>query len=82
MYHRIDGKLVACGVMDIMNQTLNSAYFIYDPDLAYLNLGIVGAIIEMEYMRLIKEKYNNQMRYYHLGELVLPCSKVNYKLNY
>lgn len=53
MYHRIDGKLVAFGVIDITKRFLNSAYFVYDPDYKFLNLGVVGAIRELEYMRLI-----------------------------
>lgn len=69
MYHRIDGKLVAVGVIDICSKYLNSAYFIYDPDYSKLSLGVVGAIKEMEYMRLIKSKYNTNLQYYHLGEL-------------
>ena len=28
MYHRIDGRLVAIGVLDILNSFLNSCYFI------------------------------------------------------
>ena len=31
---------------------------------------------------MIRNKYNPNLRYYQLGELVLNCSKVNYKLNY
>ena len=82
MYHRIDGKLVAVGVIDICSKYLNSAYFIYDPDYSKLSLGVVGAIKEMEYMRLIKSKYNPNLQYYHLGELQPKQSKVNYKANY
>ena len=69
MYHRIDGKLVAVGVIDICEKYFNSAYFIIDPEYRKLNLGVVGAIKELEYMRLIKQKYNPNMQYYHLGEL-------------
>ena len=58
MYHRIDGKLVAVGIIDITRTVLNSAYFIYDPDLKFLNLGVVGALMEMQYMNMIQEKYN------------------------
>mmetsp|Transcript_21662 Transcript_21662/g.29025 ORF Transcript_21662/g.29025 Transcript_21662/m.29025 type:complete len:129 (+) Transcript_21662:1224-1610(+) len=50
MYHRIDGKLAAVGVLDICRRFMNSAYFLYDPDYKFLNLGVVGAIREMEYM--------------------------------
>jgi arginyl-tRNA--protein-N-Asp/Glu arginylyltransferase len=82
MYHRIDGKLVAVGVIDICNTLINSAYFTYDPDYKFLNFGIVGAIIEMEYLRLIRASFNSKMTMYHLGELSIDCPKVNYKLNY
>jgi arginine-tRNA-protein transferase len=82
MYHRINGRLVACGVIDICDEVLNSAYFMYDPSFKKLNLGVIGALIEIEYMKLIQQKYNPKMRYYHLGELNINCPKVNYKLNY
>ena len=82
MYHRIDGKLVAVGILDICNTMMNSAYFIYDPDYKFLNLGIIGAITEMQYLRLIRTKYNAKMTFYHLGELNIKCPKVNYKINY
>ena len=58
MHHRIDGKLVAIGNLDLCRKSMNSAYFIYDPDLKHLNLGIVGAIIEIEYMRMLNEKFD------------------------
>lgn len=83
MYHRLDGKLVAVGVLDILNEYMNSAYFIYDPDYKHLNLGVIGAIRELEYMALIRsEKYNQNFKWYQLGELVVTCNKVNYKLQY
>ena len=58
MYHRIDGKLIACGVIDILPTILSSGYFFYDPDYSFLTLGVVGAIREVEYMRLVKEQFN------------------------
>ena len=82
MYHRIDGKLIAVGVIDIVKHFFNSAYFIYDPDYDFLKMGIVGAIRELEYMRLIREKFNQNLIYYQLGEMVPNCPKVNYKCSY
>jgi arginyl-tRNA---protein transferase len=82
MYHRIDGRLVAIGVLDILHTFVNSGYFIQDPDYMFLHMGVVGAIRELEFMRMIKKKYNPDLTYYLLGELVPKCSKVNYKLNY
>ena len=49
---------------------------------ALLSLGVIGAIHEIEFMKMIRNKYNPNLRYYQLGELVLNCPKVNYKLNY
>ena len=82
LYHRIDGKLVAVNVIDILKEVYVSAYCLYDPDMSFLCLGVVTAIREFEYMRLIKEKYNPALKYYQLGEMVITCPKVNYKLNY
>ena len=53
-YHRIDGKLVAMGVTDITNTCLNSQYFIYDPEYSFLCLGVVGAIHEIEFMKMVQ----------------------------
>lgn len=63
-YHRIDGRLMAVGVIDICNVYFKSAYFIYDPDFSFLRPGVVGAIRELEYMRLIQLKYNSSMLWY------------------
>jgi len=73
MYHRIDGKLAAIGVIDICpNSVFNSAYFMWDPDYKFLNMGTVGAIVELEYMRLLRMKYKkSNLKWYHLGELNL-----------
>ena len=82
MYHRIDGKLVAIGVIDICKRFFNSAYFIYDPEYMFLNLGVVGAIRELEFMRMIVKNFNPDLTWYQLGEMVPCCPKVNYKMNY
>ena len=63
-YHRIDGKLVAMGVCDITNKVLNSQYFIYDPDYSFLRLGVIGAIHEIEYMKMVQKKYNQNLNHY------------------
>lgn len=64
MYHRIDGKLIAVGVIDILTTIFNSGYFIYDPEYSFLSMGVVGAIREFEYMRLIKQKFNPYLKWY------------------
>jgi len=81
-YHRIDGKLVAVGNVDITKTIFNSQYLIYDPDYAFLCLGVVSAVHELEYMAMVREQFNPELQYYQLGEIVLDCPKVNYKMNY
>jgi arginyl-tRNA--protein-N-Asp/Glu arginylyltransferase len=63
-YHRIDGILAAVGVVDITSRYLNSAYFIYDPDFMFLNMGVVGAIRELEFCRKIQKTRYPGLVYY------------------
>ena len=37
--YRLNGKLIAVGVIDILNKCVSSVYFFYDPDFQFLNLG-------------------------------------------
>ena len=55
IYHRIDGELVAIGICEITDKYFNSGYFMYKTKYAYLNLGVVGAIVELEFCRKLKE---------------------------
>lgn len=59
-----------------------SAYFIYDTDMKFLNLGVMSVVREIEYMRHIMKHHNPNMTSYMLGDIVVTCPKVNYKLNY
>jgi arginine-tRNA-protein transferase len=82
MYHRIDGKLVAVGVIDILKSLVNSDYFFYDPANNFLHLGVVGAIMELQYINYLKANHIPTLKYYFLSEIVSTCPKVNYKLHY
>jgi arginine-tRNA-protein transferase len=42
--YRINGKLVAVGVIDILSNCVSSVYFFYDPDYQFLNLGTYSAL--------------------------------------
>mmetsp|Transcript_118557 Transcript_118557/g.165220 ORF Transcript_118557/g.165220 Transcript_118557/m.165220 type:complete len:83 (+) Transcript_118557:919-1167(+) len=82
MYHKIDNKLVAVGVLTMTKTIINSDYFFYDPDYSFLHLGIVGAIREIEYIRMVNDKYNPELTRYQLSDMSITCGKINYKLNY
>lgn len=41
--HRIDGRLIAFSVLDILPGCVSSVYFVWDPDFAWASLGKVRA---------------------------------------
>lgn len=82
MQYLIDGKIVAgcychpnilnirvsVGVVDLLPQCLSSAYFYYDPDYAFLNLGSFSALKEIEFVReIVKER--PELHYYYVSSL-------------
>ena len=64
MYHRIDGRLVAVNVIDILENVYVSAYCLYEPEMSFLQLGVVTAVKELEYMRMLREKFNPNLKWY------------------
>lgn len=82
LLHRLDGKLVGCSVLTIANKYLESGYFMYDTDYKFLNLGVMSVVREIEYMRMVQKHFNPRLDSYMLGDIVVTCPKVNYKLNY
>ena len=67
MLHRIDGELMAVGVIDITPEALSSVYLFYDPKFEFLNPGTFCCLREIEYIQMIQAKYNPQFKFYYLG---------------
>ena len=82
LIHRIDNKIVAVTVIEILPHTLISAYCYYDPDFSFLDLGVVTAIRELEYMKSFNNLIDHNFIYYSMGEMSLSCQKLRYKGNY
>lgn len=40
----LNGKIIAVGVIDILNDCVSSVYFFYDPDYQFLNMGTYSAL--------------------------------------
>ena len=74
--YRLNGKLVAVGVIDISATGLSSVYCFYDPDLPNLSLGKYTALCEIEFAR------SNGLMYYFLGFYIDSCPKMRYKAEY
>jgi len=76
MLHRIDGQLVAVGVVDLLPSGLSSVYLFYDPDFKPLALGKYTALREIQYC------LDNGLPYYYMGFYIHDCDKMKYKAGY
>ena len=79
MQHRIDGRLFAVGVLDILPSGASSVYLMYDPIFAFTKPGIVSAIKEIDF---IKENPVPGFEYYYMGFYIPTCIKMRYKGDY
>ncbi|KAL6841465.1 hypothetical protein ACP4OV_028608 [Aristida adscensionis] len=79
--YRIDGKLVAVGVVDILPKCLSSKYLFWDPDLAFLSLGKYTALKEIDWVKTTQE-HCPSLQYYYLGYYIHSCNKMRYKAAY
>lgn len=84
LLHFIADKLIAVSVIDILPMSTSSVYCYYDPDLSKkLSLGVVTAIREIEFTKLLQRKIKDStMKYYFMGFYVQTCQKMAYKGDY
>ena len=82
LIHRIDGKIIAVTVIDILPNYFESLYCYYDPDFSFLDLGTVTAIREIEYMKSFQELIDKNLTYYTMGEMSISVKKLKYKSDY
>lgn len=85
--YRIDGKLIAVGVVDILPYGLSSVYSFYDPILSSsegvsLNLGKYTALREIQWVQRAVSHRSSQFKYYYLGFYIHSCQKMKYKAEY
>jgi len=78
----LDGELIAVGVVDVLPQGLSSKYFFYDPERRDLELGKLGALLEIEWVVKHCPPENTMFKYYYLGFYVHNCPKMKYKAKY
>ena len=74
--YRIDGRLVAVGVVDILPVGLSSVYLFYDPEERFLALGKLTALKEISYCQ------ENGFDHYFMGFYIHSCEKMKYKKDY
>jgi arginine-tRNA-protein transferase len=80
--YRLDGRLIAVGVVDFLPKCLSSVYTFYDPDFNFLSLGVYTALREFALTRQMYLKEPRNFRYYCMGYYVHACQKMRYKGEY
>ncbi|XP_048406724.1 arginyl-tRNA--protein transferase 1 isoform X3 [Stegostoma tigrinum] len=77
----LDGKIIAVGVIDILPHCTSSVYLYYDPDYAFLSLGVYSALREIAFTTQL-QKTVPSIRYYYMGFYIHSCPKMKYKGRY
>ncbi|KDO27297.1 hypothetical protein SPRG_07547 [Saprolegnia parasitica CBS 223.65] len=71
--YRLDGELVAVGVIDVLGANWSSVYFFYKPNYAHLQLGTYSALREIA---------RCTRGYYYMGYYIGSCVKMQYKARF
>ena len=79
--YRVDGQLIAVGVVDVLPHSLSSVYCFYDPEFKETDLGTLVALKEIEWVRQASTVLPD-MRYYVLGLYIHSCTKMKYKAQF
>ncbi|XP_034950471.1 arginyl-tRNA--protein transferase 1 [Chelonus insularis] len=76
--YRLNNKLMAVGVIDILPYCVSSVYFFYDPVYSFLSLGTYSSLMEV---RLVRElnKTVPDLKYYYMGYYIHSIPKMRYK---
>ncbi|KAL5336445.1 arginine-tRNA-protein transferase [Aspergillus crustosus] len=71
--YRLDGKLIAVAVLDLMPNGVSSVYIFYDPEYEHWEFGKLSAVREIALA--IEDGY----QYYYMGYYIHTCQKMRYK---
>lgn len=74
--YRLQGELIAVGVVDLLPSGLSSVYLFYDPNKRDLSLGKYSAMKEIEFCTSFG------FEFYYMGYYIHNCEKMRYKGEY
>jgi len=77
-HYRLDGRLIAVGVVDVLPSCVSSVYLYYDPEFHFLTLGTFTALREIYFTRQLTERISS-IEYYYMGFYIHSCPKMRYK---
>lgn len=72
----LDDRVIAWGIIDLGENSVNSVYFAFDPDYSKLELGKLSILKEIEHTQKLG------LDYYHLGYFIEGNSSMKYKASY
>ncbi|QKX61520.1 uncharacterized protein TRUGW13939_08672 [Talaromyces rugulosus] len=74
--YRLDGRLIAVAVLDLLPEGVSSVYLFYDPEFGDWGFGKLSALREIVLAR--EENY----QHYYMGYYIHSCQKMRYKALY
>jgi arginine-tRNA-protein transferase len=74
--YRLDGRLVAMGVLDLLPHCVSGVYFLYHSDFEQWHFGKLSA------MREAALALEGGYQYYYMGYYIHSCTKMRYKGDY
>jgi len=80
--YRLDGELIAFGVVDVLPNCISSVYLVYSPKWAWASLGKLSALYEIALVHEINQSGIEDMKWQYMGFYVHSCAKMRYKGDY
>lgn len=74
--YRLDGKLVAMAVLDLLPHGVSAVYFIYDQNVEQWSFGKISAMKEVA----LADEHGYE--YYYMGYYIHSCAKMRYKAEF
>lgn len=74
--YRLDGRLIAIGIIDLLPHCVSGVYFVYHEDFEKWSFGKLSALREAALA--LEEGYE----FYYMGYYIHPCTKMRYKGEY
>ncbi|OAX81516.1 hypothetical protein ACJ72_04141 [Emergomyces africanus] len=74
--YRLDGKLIAVAVLDLLPHAVSSVYLFYDPEYNDYEFGKLSALRE------ISLTIEGNYQFYYMGFYIHSCEKMRYKANF
>lgn len=74
--YRLDGKLIAVGVLDLLPHAVSAVYFMYDESFHKCSPGKLSAMREATFA------YEEGYKWYMMGYYIHSCRKMRYKMDY